>query len=80
MHGMWPIGGCRLETFRTAGWCLNPNLMRGRGVVAQMHGHNKTVRVAQKAGNWTSVTWVMGSSPTLGRHFSCHVYFIIWMF
>ena len=54
--------------------------MRGRGVVAQMHGLNKTVRVAQKAGNWTSVTWVMGSSPTLGRHFSCHVYFIIWMF
>ena len=42
--------------------------------MTQMHGFNKTVRVAQKAGNWTSVTWVMGSSPTLGRHFSCHVY------
>ena len=24
--------------------------------MAQMHGLNKTVRVAQKAGNWTSVT------------------------
>ena len=48
--------------------------------MAQMHGLNKTVRVAQKAGNWTSVTWVMGSSRTLGRNFSCHVYFIILMF
>ena len=48
--------------------------------MAQMQGLKKTVRVAQKAGNWTSVTCVMGSSPTLGRHFSCHVYFIIWMF
>ena len=45
--------------------------------MTQMHGLNKTVRVAQKAGNWTSVTWVMGSSD-LGQAFflSCLLYYL----
>ena len=46
--------------------------------MAQMNGLNKTVRVAQKAENWTSVTRVMGSSPTLGQAFflSCLLYYM----